>query len=207
MDVRQIAADGMIQYRRYLVDHTDPHVTHPYLIPTSLVIDVGGYCGDWTATILRKYSPFVTVFEPVKENVEILKLRFQNDFRVNICPVALDDHPGQGTIFVYEDRSNFFVEGAPQFKTESVLIQDIGTYPTGGADLISLNCEGSEYRIIPRIIQTKQAGLFKNIQVQFHYENIQNALEMREKIRTELSKTHKEEYCFPFVWESWKRKY
>jgi hypothetical protein len=127
----QIAQDGMELYRRYLVDHDDPHSTHPYLKPTSLVVDIGGYCGDWTATILRKYGPFVNVFEPIKENVEILRLRFQNDYRVNICPVALDDHPGQREIFVYDDRSSF-IEGTLTQRRETVLINDIGTYPLGG---------------------------------------------------------------------------
>jgi hypothetical protein len=73
--------------------------------------------------------------------------------------------------------------------------------------MISMNCEGSEYKILPRMIQTNIVTSFKNIQVQFHYENILNALEMRDRIRTKLSKTHVEQYCFPFVWESWRRKY
>lgn len=206
MDVQQIASDGIEAYRKYIFDHDDPHVTHSYLIPTSLAVDVGGYRGDWTATILRKYSPFVNVFEPIKENIEILRLRFQNDYRVNICPVALEGYSGQREIFIYDDRSSF-TEFSNAARRESVLIQDIGTYPMGGADLISLNCEGSEYSILPRLFQTKLVTLFKNIQIQFHYENIPSALEQREKIRLELSKTHVEQYCFPFVWESWKRKY
>lgn len=207
MQVEQIAIEGMEAYRNYIFDKPDPHFEHPYLKPTSLVVDVGGYRGDWTAKILHKYGPFVAVFEPVPENVDILKLRFQNDYRVNICPVALGDHNERKDIFVDEDKSSFFVEGAARLRRESIMVEDIGTYPLGGADLISLNCEGSEYQILSRLIQTKQIQNFKNVQVQFHYQYIAGALEMREKIRQELSKLFQETYCFPFVWESWRRKY
>jgi FkbM family methyltransferase len=201
------ARQGMTEYLQYLEDHSDPHFEHPYLKPTSLVVDVGGYRGDWTAKILHKYGPFVTVFEPISENVEVLKLRFQNDYRVNVCPVALEDRHMLQEIWVDVDRSSFFVEeGSAAQKRETVLVEDIGTYPLGGADLISLNCEGSEYRILPRMIQANIVKLFKNIQVQFHY-NIAGAMELRDRIRQELFKTHIEQYCFPFVWESWKRKY
>jgi FkbM family methyltransferase len=199
----QLAQDGMESYRHYLVDHDDPHLTHPYLKPTSLVVDVGGYQGEWTAVILRKYGPFVTIFEPIAKNVEVLKLRFQNDYRVNICPVALEDRHVLQDIYLDQDGSSFFKEAQQK---ETVLVEDIGTYPLGGADLISLNCEGSEYRILPRMIQANIVKLFKNIQVQFHY-NIAGAMELRDRIRTELSKTHEEQYCFPFVWESWRRKW
>jgi FkbM family methyltransferase len=203
MTAEELFEQGMSEYRKYLVDHDDPHVTHPYLTPHSRVVDVGGYRGDWTAKILWKYGPFVDVFEPVKEFVEILRLRFQNDYRVVIHPVALDDHFEHREIIVDEDRSSFFIEGV---RKETIIADDVVTYPLGGADLISLNVEGSEYRILPRLIQTKMLSLYKNVQIQFHY-TVPGAYELRERIRTELSKTHEEQYCFPFVWESWRRKY
>jgi FkbM family methyltransferase len=204
MEVKQLAEHGMTLYLKYVWDNDkDPALDHPCLKPTSLVVDVGGYRGDWTAKILRKYGPFVTVFEPIAENVEVLKLRFQNDYRVNICPVALEDRHMLQDIYIDQDGSSFFKETK---KKETVLVEDVGTYPLGGADLISLNCEGSEYRILPRMIQADIVKLFKNIQIQFHY-NIAGAMELRDRIRQELSKTHEEQYCFPFVWESWKRKY
>lgn len=204
MDVRQIATDGLERYYKYIVDNPDPHLDHDYLKPLSIVMDVGGYHGDWTAAILRKYGSFVSIFEPIKENIEILNKRFQNDFRVNICPVALEDRDTTQDIFVDGDRSSLFVG---QGFREAIVVQDIGTYPISGAHLISLNCEGSEYKILLRMIQAGIISRFKNIQVQFHHDVIPNAFEMRDKIRLELSKTHVEQYCFPFVWESWKRKY
>lgn len=203
--LRQVAAEGMLEYQKYLSDHSDPHFEHPYLKPTSLVVDVGGFRGDWTAKILHKYGPFVNIFEPITQNLDILKLRFQNDYRVNICPVALGDHDERKEIFVDEDKSSFFVNSS-SLRKESILVQDVGKY-ISGADLISLNCEGSEYQILPRLIQTNLIRNFKNVQIQFHYEYIAPALELREEIRQALAKTHEQVYCFPFVWESWRRKY
>ncbi len=202
---KRLFEQGIADYRQYVADNPDPHLEHPYLTPLSRVVDVGGYKGDWTAKILDKYGPFVDVFEPVKEFVEHLRTRFQGDYRVSIHPVALEDKHELRDIYLDEDSSSFF-PNVKRTRKASIIVDDISMYPLGGADLISLNVEGSEYIILPRMIETGMVGFFKNIQIQFHY-NIPGALDRREEIRQELFKTHVEQYCFPFVWESWRRKY
>lgn len=205
MDAKQIFDQGMAEYRQYLTGNPEPSFEHAYLLPLSRVVDIGGYKGDWTAKILDKYGPFVDVFEPVKEFVEHLRNRFQGDYRVSIHPVAVEDKHELRDIFVDEDSSSFF-PNIRRTRRASIIVDDIATYPLGGADLISINAEGSEYKILPRLIETKMINLFKNVQVQFHW-TVPDAVEMRQQIRQELSKTHVEQYCFPFVWESWRRKY
>jgi FkbM family methyltransferase len=202
---KRLFEQGITDYRKYIADNPDPHLEHPYLTPLSRVVDVGGYKGDWTAKILEKYGPFVDVFEPVKEFVEALRTRFQGDYRVSIHPVALEDKHEPRSIFVDEDSSSFF-PNIRRTRQANIIVDDVATYPLGGADLISINAEGSEYKILPRLIETKMLSLFKNVQVQFHW-TVPGALDEREQIRKELSKTHVEQYCFPFVWESWRRKY
>jgi FkbM family methyltransferase len=205
MDAKKLFEVGMTQYRQYLADNPDPHLEHDYLLPLSRVVDVGGYKGDWTAKILDKYGPFVDVFEPVKEFVKHLRTRFQGDYRVSIHPVALEDKHELRQIFLDEDSSSFFPDVKRQRKAD-IIVDDIATYPLGGADLISINAEGSEYKILPRLIETKMIDLFKNVQVQFHW-TVPGANDLRNEIREKLSKTHIQQYCFPFVWESWRRKY
>jgi len=206
VNAEELFEQGMAQYRQYLTDWVvDPHLIHPYLTALSRVVDVGGYKGDWTARILNTYGPFVDIFEPVKEFVEHLRARFQGDYRVSIHPVALEGKHELRQIFVDEDSSSFF-PSVRRTRLADIIVDDIATYPLGGADLISINVEGSEYKILPRLIETKMIDLFKNVQVQFHW-TVPDAFQMREQIRAELSKTHVEQYCFPFVWESWRRKY
>ena len=71
-------------------------------------------------------------------------------------------------------------------------------------DLIKINIEGGEYALIKRLIDKGLINRFSNIQVQFH-DFIPNAKELRNKLRTQLEKTHKLTYDFPFVWENWQR--
>jgi hypothetical protein len=56
--------------------------------------------------------------------------------------------------------------------------------------------------VLERLISTGQLAGIRSVLVQFH--PIQpNSEERRENIRQALSATHREAFCFPFVWERW----
>ena len=72
-------------------------------------------------------------------------------------------------------------------------------------DLLKINIEGSEFLILPDILSKKIIIKIKYLQIQFH-SFYPKSKELRDEIRAKLSVTHEEEWNYPFVWESWKRK-
>ena len=72
-------------------------------------------------------------------------------------------------------------------------------------DLLKVNIEGSEYNLMPHIIEEKLIEKINNIQIQFHIF-VSDAKNKRDEIIKSLGKTHKEDWCYYFVWENWSLK-
>ena len=173
------------------------------LNPDSLVMDVGGYKGDFTDYILRRYNSHVNVYEPVKAFYKELILRFKNR-KVKIFNYGLEGHSYAGPISRFEEASSMFYTSFDR-KDEKVEIQDVVNEINGPVDLLALNCEGGEYGILERLIQTDQIVNVKNILVQFH-PFIADCQCRRHTIRETLKRTHKEKYSYDFCWEAWSAK-
>lgn len=69
-------------------------------------------------------------------------------------------------------------------------------------DLLKINVEGSEFSILPHLVESGCIKKVKNIQVQFHHF-VPDAHRRRRKIQKMISMSHDLEWCYPFVWESW----
>ena len=70
---------------------------------------------------------------------------------------------------------------------------------------MKINVEGSEFDLIPHIIKNNLLKKINNIQIQFHHF-VLNAEKKRNKIIKDLKKTHRRDWCYWFVWESWSLK-
>lgn len=186
-------------------DHEETK-TYP-LTEDSIVWDVGGYRGAWTASILEKSNPKkVYIFEPIKEFAEDCARRFKDDPRISVINIGLSD--SNDAVSVSKDgvhTSQF--KDTPEPKPEQIYLRDILEYSSQmpEIDLISINAEGGEFSILRRLIDTGEIKKFKNVQIQFHNFH-PDADNLRNKIRNELSNTHRESFNYPFVWESWKRR-
>jgi len=168
----------------------------------SVIIDVGGYHGDWSAKMVALYNPHITIFEPIPEFYESLVSRFKDNPKVVVLNVGLSDSDTVCNISKCGDASSVYWEGGA---AEPIKLRDVCEFDRGNVDLISINCEGGEYRLLSRILETGMVKRCKYIQVQFHsfYPDSEN---LRDAIRDGLRCTHTELYNCPFVWESWVRK-
>ena len=72
-------------------------------------------------------------------------------------------------------------------------------------DLLALNCEGSEYNILDRLIETGAISKVRQLLVQFH-AFYTDAETRRDAIRQRLAETHAEGFSYPYCWEFWRRK-
>ena len=177
------------------------------LTSESVVFDLGGYKGDFAFEIHRKYNCFVYVFEPVQKFYGDCVERFRGNDKVKIFPYGLSnvttfafisDEADASTVVrnhSHESEKIWLMEFAEVF--EKLDIKCI--------NLLKINVEGSEFLIVPHLIQSGLIGRIDNIQVQFH-TFYPNAKLRRKIIRRRLSKTHTEKWNYPFVWESWARK-
>jgi FkbM family methyltransferase len=176
--------------------------TNYKLDPSSIVFDLGGYKGEWSEEIYKKYKPTIYIFEPIKDFYVLINQKFLSNSKVKVFNYGLSNSNEKKFISLKDDASSTFLEGN---KIE-IELKDIGdtikNLKLSCIDLIKINIEGGEYEVLPRLIETGQISIFKNIQVQFH-DFIPHAVEMRNNIRKELNKTHHLTYDYPFVFENW----
>ena len=70
---------------------------------------------------------------------------------------------------------------------------------------MKINIEGGEFSVLPNLIENNNISNINNLQVQFH-NFIDDAENLRAKIRNDLSQTHELTYDYFFVWENWEKK-
>ena len=174
------------------------------LTPDSIVLDLGGYQGDFAFEIHRKYSCFVYVFEPVKKFYEHCVERFEGNSKISVLPYGISDRSSFAFISVEDNKSSVVYKYSD--KLERIRLVDIkqvfDELDIEIVDLLKINVEGSEFLIIPSLIDSNLMKRVNNLQVQFH-TFYPNAKKLRRSIRKKLSQTHTEVWNYYFVWESW----
>lgn len=177
------------------------------LSPKSVVLDVGGFEGQWASDIFGMYLCDVHVFEPVREHFESISRRFQLNKSIHVYPFGLGASARRESIAVAGDASS--IVRAPSNENESIDIVEAGDFLNehfpATLDLVKINIEGAEYELLEHLISQGVTKRVRNIQVQFH-NFIPHAFERMRAIQQDLAVTHKLTYQYPFVWENWRRK-
>jgi len=180
-------------------------LNHPELSKKSVVFDLGGYKGQWTSDIYSKYNCIVYVFEPVKKFYEYMKNRFKENKKIKVFNFALASSNRIESISLNGSASSIYGKN----KKERINLIDFEDFlkkeKIREIDLMEINIEGAENELLDYIINRESIKRIKNLQVQFH-RNIKNYEEKYREIKEKLGKTHKLNWYFPFVWESWKKK-
>jgi FkbM family methyltransferase len=173
------------------------------LKPEDLVIDLGGYKGEWSKRISDQYGCKIEIYEPINEFYQICN-RLKSD-KIKVFKLGAAEKSHSTKIFLGDDGSSA-VEG--KGKAEDCEMRDVKEIVSDRiVDLLKINIEGLEYEVLERLIECNAIGQINNIQVQFHpFDSVKNYNIRRDRIRKELSKTHVETYNIDFVWENWKRK-
>jgi FkbM family methyltransferase len=175
----------------------------------SLVIDAGGYEGDFTAEIAARYNCVIKVWEPVPEYAEIIKKRFEKNKKIEVIRAALGNCNRIENISIQGESSSIYSAKTNE-QTIPIQIFDIVEWFNRNSilsvSLMSINIEGGEYPLLDRLIESGYIRRIERLQIQFHNMYQKDAEERMEKIQKELSKTHELTYQYRFVWENWKRK-
>ncbi|HWU61101.1 MAG TPA: FkbM family methyltransferase [Ensifer sp.] len=191
--------------RSWYADGGDERFRFDYpLLQESVVIDLGGFNGQWTSDLYSRFRCKIHVFEPVKRFYDSISLRFKNNDDITVYGFGLGGSDRIDKIRL--DSTSSSIINASGEGTEDVRIVDALRWFTeasiGPLDLVKINIEGAEYELLEHLLDGGFMTNVKNLQVQFH-DVVPNAEERMQKIRRRLEKTHATTYCYDFVWENW----
>ena len=195
-------------YRRWKIYNPKDELRFQYDLPSGAnILDVGGYNGDFAARFIELCNANVTVFEPAPIFASKINSRFAGDKRVRVHEAGLSDKDETVDFYVNADASSVF--DSPGGRKVRVALWDaekfLGQCETDEWHLAKLNIEGGEYALLKRLIDTGRIEKIRYLQVQFHL-NVPDAREQYEKLAKRLHQTHKLQWRYPFVWESWERR-
>jgi FkbM family methyltransferase len=173
----------------------------------SLVMDVGGYQGEWAQSIHDMYKCHIMIFEPVTSFAQNINRRFQNNDRLVCHDFGLGCSTRNETININDDGSSIFI--CKDKAEQTILIRDVVDFIDENKlikiDLIKINIEGGEYELLNCLLDNGYIDRFTDIQVQFH-DFVDNAKNRMKDIQERLSLTHSRTYHYTFVWENWRKK-
>lgn len=171
----------------------------------SLVIDAGGYEGEWTATMLARYGCRSEIFEPFPTYSYHCKRLFSRNTLVRVHPSALGGSSRITKFSFAANGTSEFINTAgadiveAQVVDVSQVLDQLGDEPVA---CLKLNIEGGEYEVLERLLETNQIIRCKSLLIQFHHQP-EGWEQRRLAIEARLQKTHAQEWCYPMVWEKW----
>jgi FkbM family methyltransferase len=182
------------------------------LNPNSIVVDIGGYEGDWTAEISARYDCVIYILEPVKSFYTNIQNRFKNNSKIKIFPFGLGANDEELDIAVMSESSSVFRDKNQRHQDtlkQRIVLKGINSFIRDNnistIDLMKINIEGGEYDLLESLIASGFIRNIQNVQVQFH-DFVENAETRMNDLKNKLSETHELTYEYVFVWENWRRR-
>ena len=172
----------------------------------SIVIDGGGYVGQWASDIYDKYKCTVHIFEPVIKYYDMINKRFENNDKVHVRKVGLSNNNKEIDISLSNDASSVHTTDGPKERINLIDVKEffINDSNITKVDLMKLNVEGEEYNILDRIIESDLIDIFTDIQIQFHRYSDDHA-SRKKAIEDEIKKTFTATYEYEYVWVNYKK--
>ena len=136
----------------------------------SVVLDFGANIRDVTEIIFKKYKSYLFAYEPNIVCFNYMKKRFANFAKIKVFNCAVSNFSGKGHLYFHKNAKGNndinYIEGASLRidkdnvdinKNIEVDIIDIKKILNDyqKIDLIKIDIEGSEYKILPEIINNK----------------------------------------------------
>jgi FkbM family methyltransferase len=176
-------------------------------VPTgSLIIDVGGYKGEWTAGMISRYGCKSEIFEPIPEFATHCVDFFKRNRLVQVHQTALGGSDRETTYYLLDSGTSEFKSGS---STQSIDARVSDVARVFNIDLegqqvacLGLNIEGGEYEVLERMIEAEIIERCDCFLIQFHRQH-EGYQDRYHKIVRELSRTHTQSWCYEMVWEKW----
>ena len=170
----------------------------------SVIIDGGGFNGEFTDEILKKNFYKIYIYEPDKNFYNNLLKKYKFEKKVEILNLALFNKEQTITLSENSNASSIMESRKDGTKVKAVDIsKEFKKYKN--IDLLKLNIEGAEYNVISRLIETQEINKVKYLLVQFHKEHDVDGSKF-EKINLEILKNYNIIFNYKYVWSLFIRK-
>ena len=199
-----------IQVKKWFKDKGDQtlRLDYPELTPDSIVFDLGGYLGDFSAAIIERYNCNIYIFEPHPEYFSKCIKRFSSNKNVKVLNYGLADKDGEFLLSNQSDGSSFINPNHTKKDGIKCVVRDVfgvlKELNITSVDLMKINIEGGEFPLMEHIISCGKQAIVKQYQIQFH-NFVEKAVDRRIEISRALSDTHVRTWCYTFVWENWRK--
>ena len=190
--------------KKYFQDGGDDKFRFNYQLDNnSIIIDCGGYMGQWASDIYSRYRSNIYIFEPVHDFFTIIQNRFLKNPDIHCFEFGLGNSNRNETIFLSANGSSTFGSNDQGEQMKMIDVKEwIEKNGIKKINLLKLNIEGGEYELLNRLIECDLIKIIDNIQIQFHNVSNDSYIVVND-IRSFLYKTHKPTYTYDFVWENW----
>ncbi|UJR38191.1 hypothetical protein I4U23_030864 [Adineta vaga] len=194
------------------------HTAHKHLFnSSSLIIEVGGNRAHDTVKFIEFHDPWIMSYEPLRFMAKNLSDMFKSNRKVEIFPYGLSnrarnlsiepiDHGNAGTS-TFRKLSSLNSSKIVQIELLDIVevIHRIRQTRTknGMIDMISINCEGCEFEIIPALILNNLTQYFRVIQFASHISLVLDGSCIYCQIQQAFERTHKILYHYTKLWEGW----
>jgi FkbM family methyltransferase len=184
---------------------------------SSLIIEVGGNRGHDIIKFIELYNPSIISYEPMVSTWKSLSQQFKSNSKIEIHPYGLSNRARNLLIEPYDyenDRTNIFRKVFVRNSSKIQLIQVLNVVQViesirktrtknGMIDMISINCEGCEFEILPALILNNMTQYFRIIQFATHTGLLAEAPCIYCQIEQGLERTHQTKYHYSMLWEGW----
>jgi FkbM family methyltransferase len=199
---RYIAGDPEASHGRFIRDRAIERLyDFRHLAESGVVVDGGGYVGDWTACVTKECNPHVIVYEPIPEFSRRIVDRFARNPKVEVRPIGLGSKSEARRFAIAGDASGMFAASGV-----STMLRVVDAHEEFSRlrriDLLKLNIEGGEYEVLERLVEAGTISKVVRLHVQFHL-SVPQAVRRYRRLRRRLNQTHRLVWRYPFVWEEW----
>jgi FkbM family methyltransferase len=200
-------------YRRPMYEFMAATVAYPDILieadldRRSIVFDVGAFVGEWSEKVSKRYGSTIYAFEPNPLVRQALSRRLADHPNVVRLGYGLGRADHTARLTQAGPGSSIYTSDPDLHSTEVQIRDVIGVLDELGVveiDLLKVNIEGGEYDLFDRLREADRLRAIRLVSVQFH-EWHPRAYRRRRAIRRALALSHVEVWCYPWVWEYWRR--
>jgi FkbM family methyltransferase len=190
--------------QRWYADGGDERFRFDYdLDRSSLVLDLGGFEGQWASDIYARFRCRVLVFETVPTFAARIAERFRRNDDIEVHDCGLGATTRSETMHLHGAGTSAYRRDAATVETRIVDVAAwFAEHEIESVQLMKINIEGGEFEVLERLLETGLVARIENLQVQFHFIGPESPARMR-AIQQSLAATHAPTYQYPFVWENW----